>query len=271
MTKPMFFITRRDSGVSMPDLDIQDPKFLAKYGSDLSANFADIKASGPNAFLQRANKSNGTIYSLCTCATGYIWVSVRYLRESVNINDYSDLEIQIGTFALKARAITTMEIVTQYLPHQTLSPLNGSLALLCSTVLGKYLQSRMLGHQYEFATENAIKSSRFELAHMSIVDPIRFGENLDLILKEVCNNAPMPPTSVVSLISRNMVMGRWKDWREKEVLRRRYTLPGRVVKSFKGSKMDSVDLLSGSFAALLEENDSARPGPAVRVKLTASC
>ncbi|EHL00824.1 hypothetical protein M7I_3215 [Glarea lozoyensis 74030] len=46
MTKPQFFITRRDSGISMPDLDIKDPKFLAKYGSDLSANFADIKTSG---------------------------------------------------------------------------------------------------------------------------------------------------------------------------------------------------------------------------------
>ncbi|EPE26739.1 hypothetical protein GLAREA_02653 [Glarea lozoyensis ATCC 20868] len=230
MTKPQFFITRRDSGISMPDLDIKDPKFLAKYGSDLSANFADIKTSGPNAFLRKENKSNGAIYSLCTCATGYIWVSVRYLREAANINEYSDLEIQIGTFALKARAITTVEILTQYLPHRTLSPLNGSLALLCSTVLGKYLQSRMLGHQYEFATENAIRTSRYELAYMSIVDPVRFGGDLDLLLKEVCNNAPMPPTSVVSLISRSMVMNRWKDWKEKEILRKRYTLPGKLAR-----------------------------------------
>src|SRR5271157_4130835 len=77
MTQPMFFISpRTDSGIDMVDLNVTDEKVLEKYGSDLTANFADIRAYGSKAFFEKQNLSNGNHYSLCACATGYIWVYV---------------------------------------------------------------------------------------------------------------------------------------------------------------------------------------------------
>lgn len=248
LKKPMFIIApRRDSGISLPDINVTDEKFLAKYGSDLSANFADIKILGGKAFLRKINHSNKSTYSLCTCATGYIWVSVRYLYEAPLQGDFSDIEIQIGTFALKARAITTVEVPCQYLADPVRDDLlDGSLALLCSFVIGKYLRLRMLGEQYEHAMETAITDSRSELSARRIVDPGRFG-NFGLFLKEICANAPLPPTSVVSLISRNMITGRWKGWRDKSALRKRYSFfPKQLVWSLQHSKYDSLNLIRNS-------------------------
>jgi hypothetical protein len=255
MTQPMFFITpRRDSGIAMPDLNITDEKFLLKYGSDLTANFADIKAHGAKAFFQKKNNSTDTTYSLCTCATGYIWVSVRFLYKASTNEEFSDLEIQIGTFALRGSAITTVEIPFQYRDSRRHNPLDGQLTCLCSTVIGKYLRLRMMGQQYEYATETAISESRRELSALRIVDPGRFG-NFDLLLKELCNNSPMPPVSDISLISRSMITGRWKTWREGSILRRRYIVPKRVIRCFRPPKNDSIDLLSECFQALTTESN----------------
>ncbi|KAF4633647.1 hypothetical protein G7Y89_g4469 [Cudoniella acicularis] len=255
MTQPtcMFYITpRRDSGIEMPDLNVTDEKFLGKYGLDLTANFADIKVHGAKAFFQKQNLSTGSTYSLSVCATGYIWVNVRFLYRSEDPREFSDLEIQIGTYALKASAITTVEIPCQYRCIGLDDPLDGDLALLCSTVLAKYLRLRMMGQQYEYAAETAMKESHKELAHLWKVDAGQFG-NLDSVLKEICKNAPMPPISDVSLISRSMITGRWKCWRERSVLRRRYFFPRRVIRCFRNSRNDSIDLLSGCFQAIAKE------------------
>lgn len=250
LTKPMFLIApKRDSGISLPDINITDEKFLAKYGSDLSANYADIKTLGERAFLPKLNPSNGVTYSLCTCATGYIWVSVRFLYEAQTQGEYSDIEVQIGTFALKARVITTVEVPCQYISDPIYDDLcHGRLALLCSTVIGKYLQLRMLGQQYECATEISIKNSREELSAMRIVDPGRFG-NFGLFLKEICANTPLPPTSAVSLISRNMITGRWKGWTplDKSAPKKRYSfIPKQILWTLQYSKHDSLELLKNS-------------------------
>ncbi|TVY28281.1 hypothetical protein LHYA1_G003265 [Lachnellula hyalina] len=259
MKQPMFYVaSRTDSGIDLPDLDVKDEKILAKYGLDLTANFADIKAYGAEAFFQKKNASNGSNYSLCACATGYIWISVRTLYESTNRKEFSDVEVQIGTFALKAKAITTMEIPLQYMYSGRDDPLDGQLALLCSIVLGKYLRLRMIGKQYESAAETAIKESRRQLSPLRIVDPGRFGD-FESFLTQICENAPLPPTSDVSLISRSMITGRWKIWRERSILRRRYFLPHRVVQCFRQSQHDSIDLLSGCFQALTPEKSNSRP------------
>ncbi|KAG9238051.1 hypothetical protein BJ875DRAFT_359903, partial [Amylocarpus encephaloides] len=137
MTHPVFYITpARDSGISLPDLSVTDERFLAKYGFDLNANFADIKRCGAKAFVERKNISNDTTYSLSTCATGYIWVSVRNLDTPVSPDGFSDYEVQIGTFALKAHAITTVEIPFQFCATGFKNPVHGALALLFSTALG---------------------------------------------------------------------------------------------------------------------------------------
>ncbi|CAG8960515.1 hypothetical protein HYFRA_00008235 [Hymenoscyphus fraxineus] len=247
LKRPTFLIApRNDSGVSLPNINVTDEKFLAKYGSDLSANFADIRTMGGRAFLQKENMSNGSWYSLCTCATGYIWVTVRYLFKSPFPDEqYSDIEIQIGTFALKARAITTVEVPCQYLASSRHDPLDGQLAFLCSMVIGKYLRLRIMGDQYESATETAITEARKELSAWKIVDPGRFG-NFEALLKEICASAPMPPTSVVSLISRNMIMERWKGWSDNLTIKKRYALPRQIIWSLQPSKYDHLDLLRNS-------------------------
>jgi hypothetical protein len=249
MTEPMFFITSRtDSGIDMPDLNVTDEKLLGKYGSDLTANFADIKAYGAKAFFEKRNLSNGANYSLCTCATGYIWVCTSIQYEAHYPREFSDIEIQIGTFALKARAITTAEIPCRYKLSGQDDLRDGQLSLLCSTVLAKYLRLRMMGQQYEAAAESAIKESRKELSALRVVDPGKFG-HFEAVLRQVCANAPMPPTSDVSLISRSMITKRWQCWRDTSILRRRYLLPQRVIRCFKKSRYDSIDLLSGCFKA----------------------
>jgi len=233
----------------MPDLHLTDAKLLSKYGSDLTANFADIKACGSKAFFQKENLSNGAIYSLCACATGYIWVYVSVLHESPYPEEFSHVEIQIGTFALQARAITTVEIPCQFKYSGRDTPLDGQLPLLFSTVLAKYLRNRMIGQQYEMAAESAIKQSRVELSPLRVVDPGLFGD-FEGVLGEICTNAQMPPTSDVSLISRSIITGRWRCWRESRILRRRYFFPQRIIQCFRRSRHDSIDLLSDCFKAL---------------------
>lgn len=236
----------------MPDLNITDEKFLEKYGLDLTANFADIKAHDSKAFFQKENPSTKATYSLCVCATGYIWVSARFLYRQDEFDGFSDVEIQIGTYALKARAITTTEIPCQTKASREYTQDLGQISLLCSTVLAKYLRSRMMGQQYEYAAETAMKATRIELAYLRIVDPARWG-NLDHLLNEICTNAPMPPISDVSLISRSMITGRWQCWREKSVLRRRYFFPRRIIRCFQASPHGPIDLLSGCFQEIANE------------------
>ena len=237
----MFLVRpRTDSGVDLPDLTVTDEKVLGKFGSDLTANFADIRAYGPNAFFQKENRSNRTKYSLCVCATGYIWVYAA--PPPSDTEGFYGVEIQIGTFALKARAITTTEIPCRYKYSNLNDPQDGQLALLCATVLAKYLRLRMIGRQYEEAADLAIKSLR-------MVDTSKF-EDLRSVLRKVCANAPMPPESDVSLISRSMITRRWQCWRETSTLRKRYFFPQRIVRCFRTSRHDSMDLLSGCFNAL---------------------
>jgi hypothetical protein len=249
----MFYVrSRTDSGVDLPDLTVTDEKIIGKYGSDLTANFADIRAYGAKAFFQKENPSNNTKYSLCVCATGYIWVYVSPLPpffESEAGMPLTGIEIQIGTFALKARAITTTDIPCRYKISDLNDPKDGQLALLCATVLAKYLRLRMIGKQYEEAAEFAIKESRKELSALRVVNPDKF-DDLDSLLRKICSNAPLPPESVVSLISRSMITRRWQCWRETSILRKRYFLPQRIVRCFKTSRHDSIDLLSGCFNAL---------------------
>ncbi|TAQ88161.1 hypothetical protein B7494_g3524 [Chlorociboria aeruginascens] len=247
---PVFRITRTDSGIDMVDINVTDEKFLAKFGSDLTANFADIRAYGSEAFFQKKNTSDGIDYALCSCATGYIWV---YVVPSPSIKfpfdvDAVAMDIQIGTFALQARAITTVQLSAIYPmdnPHQ--------LARICSTVLGKYLRCRIMGCQYESAAEMAITQSwaGFDEKEMGR------SEDLDAVLRELCSEAPMPPISDVSLISRSMITRRWDCWMATKTLRRRYFFPKRLVQCFKKSQHDSMDLLSGCFKALAAENKKA--------------
>ncbi|KAI9640019.1 hypothetical protein NHQ30_011581 [Ciborinia camelliae] len=267
MTQPIFYITpSNDSGISMPDINVTDETILSKFGSELTANFADIKAHGSASFFQKENLSDGAVYSLCACATGYIWVyispsSIADEREAEDEGwgDFSRLEIQVGTFALRKRAITTIEIPCHYRTGKVVAHMNGELALLCSTTLAKYLRFRMMGCQYEYATETAIMQTRKELAHLRIVDPGIF-RGLENMLREICTNAPMPPTSVVSLISRSMIRGRWEVWGNGKVLRRKYSLPGRVMQSFRKGNSDPIDLLSESYKALRMEKKKRNIG-----------
>ena len=250
----MFFVLpRTDSGVDLPDLTVTDEKILGKYGSELTANFADIKAYGPNAFFQKLNHSNHTKYSICVCATGYIWVYVEPSSPGLDREELSNIDIQIGTFALKARAITTTEIQCRYSSSQikrssSYHHQDGQLAFLCATVLAKYLRLRMIGRQYEEAAEAAIKS-------LQMVDTHEF-EDLHTVLKKVCANAPMPPESDVSLISRSMITRRWHCWRQTSILRKRYNFPQRLVRCFRTSRHDSIDLLSGCFSTLTPKKAS---------------
>lgn len=244
MTEPIFSVTSRtDSGIDMPDISVTDEKVLGKYGSDLTANYEDIRIYGSKAFAQKQNISTGTTYSISACATGYIWVSVNFYHGFVGQYDSGDAAIQIGTFALKARTITTIEVPCEYthLNHDDL--LGGKLALLCATVLAKYLRLRIIGQQYEEAAESAIKESRRELSAFRVVDPRRI-KGFDMLLARICTDAPMPPVSDVSLISRSMIARRWQCWRTSSVLRERYSFARRIVRCFRQPRNDSIGLLS---------------------------
>ena len=255
----MFYVrSRTDSGVELPDLTVTDEKILGKYGSGLTANFADIRAYGAKAFFQKENKSNRTKYSLCICATGYIWVYVSPMFPGFDSDGFSDIEIQIGTFGLKARAITTTELQCQYKCSDFNDPRDGQLALLCATVLAKYLRLRMIGQQYEEAAESAIKQSRNEMSSFRVVNPAKF-EDLNDLLRSICSNAPMPPESDVSLISRSMITRRWQCWRDTSTLRKRYFFPQRIIWCFKASRHDSFDLLSGCLDAKPERSKISFP------------
>lgn len=252
----MFYITpRTNSGIELPDLDVTDQKLLSKYGSNLTANFADIRAFGAKAFFQKKNLSNGAVYSLCACATGYIWISIRSIHESSKPAVHTAWEVQVGTYALKAKTITTVEIPFWYWytgGNDPIDPFDGHLALLCSTVLGKYLRLRMVGQQYEYATETAITQSLREVPSLGTSLPCKIGpkNSLETLLCEVCTNAPLPPTSDVSLISRSMITGRWQIWREQSILRKRYFLSHRLIRCFRRPRRDSIDLLSNCFRNL---------------------
>lgn len=245
MTQPMFYISpANDSGISMIDISVTDSKVLSKFGADLTANFADIRAYGSDAFFQKPNLSDGSKISICACVTGYIWVYIP--PKAVIINDhFSDVQIQIGTFALNTRAIKLVEIPCQFKYIRNHDLLESQLALFCTTVLAKYLQQRIIGQQYEYAVETAISQTRKQLAYMRIVDPGIFG-NMNATLREVCSNAPMPPTSDVSLISRSMINRRWQCWRQKEDRRRGFSFSRRALEV--SAKIDRFvrQLFSGS-------------------------
>jgi hypothetical protein len=258
-TSPMFYITSRtDSGIDLPDLVVTDEKVLGKYGSDLTANFADIRAHGANAFFQKDNVSTRSEYSLCTCTTGYIWISVDLLHATTDSSGFAEAEVQIGTYALKAKAITTVEIPFRYKFANLFWRKNedGEIALVCSTVLGKYLRYRMIGRQYEQAMDHAIQETEKELEGKVNISAFK---DFRLLLKQVCVNAPLPPTSNVSLISRSMITQRWQAWRETSTLRKRYFFPKRIIRCLKPSRYDSVDLLSECFMALAQK----KPQPPV--------
>lgn len=244
----MFYISpNNDSKIDMIDITVTDEKVLGKFGADLTANFVDIRAYGADAFFQRENLSDGAKFSLCTCATGYIWVYVPF--ESVVVDRFSRIQIQIGTFALKNKAMTIVEIPCLFKYGISSAMLNGQLALLCSTVLAKYLRLRMVGQQYEDAVESAIRQTRQELSPLHVVDPARFS-NLGATLREICSNAPMPPTSDVSLISRSMITRRWEGWMETEDLRKRFAWPRRILRCSRRSRSDSIELFRASLNAL---------------------
>jgi hypothetical protein len=244
----MFYISpTNDSKIDMIDITVTDEKVIRKFGADLTANFADIRAYGADAFFQRKNLSDGAKFSICACATGYIWVYVPF--QSVVVNEFSRIKIQIGTFALKTRAITIFEIPCLFKYCISHDILNGQLALLCSTVLAKYLRLRMIGQQYEDAVESAIRQTRRELSPLHVVDPGRFS-NLDATLREVCSNAPMPPTSDVSLISRSMITRRWEGWMATEDMKKRFFWPRRILRCFKRSRSDSIEFFRGSLNPL---------------------
>ncbi|KAH8816559.1 hypothetical protein F5884DRAFT_667293 [Xylogone sp. PMI_703] len=231
----------------MVDINVTDEKLLGKFGTDLTANFADIRAHDSDAFCLRKNLSNNVIYSLCACATGYIWIYVTK-KADTSTPGYSIMQVQIGTFALRARAITTAEIPFIYKPSGR-DPEDGQLALLCSAVLAKYLRLRMMGQQYEYAAELAVKQSRKELSSFRVVDPGRY-ENFFILLLDVCRSAPMPPTSDVSLISRSMITKRWQRWRESSILKRRVSYPERILACLKKTPLDSFEILSGPISKL---------------------
>lgn len=156
----------------MPDISVTDTQILSKFGSELTANFADIKAHGSASFSQKEHMSDGGVCSLCACATGYIWVYISPISIAGELEaadegwgDFSRLEIQAGTPALRKRAITTAEIQCYYRTGKLRTDMNGDLALLCSTVLARY---RMMGYQYEYATETSIVQTRKKLAHLRV-------------------------------------------------------------------------------------------------------
>ncbi|RFU25585.1 hypothetical protein B7463_g10753, partial [Scytalidium lignicola] len=189
LTYPMFYISpSNDSGIDMVDINVTDEKLIGKFGSDLTANFADIRAHGSDAFFLKKNLSDNTIYSLCACATGYIWIYATKLADT-STKGYSIMQVQIGTFALRARAIRTTEIPFIYKPTGR-DPQDGQLALLCSAVVAKYLSLRMMGQQYEYAAELAIKQSRKELSSFRVVDPGKY-ENFFALLLDVNDYAAM--------------------------------------------------------------------------------
>lgn len=251
MTQPMFSITSRtDSGIDLPDLSLTDEKLISKFGSELGANFADIRTHGAKAFFQKENRSNGVKYSLCACATGYIWVYVSAPEDQSYSCHTSNVQVQIGTFSLKNKAITTVEVPCRYSygtrQSQTDSPLTGRLALLCANVMARYLQLRIMGRQYEEAAETAIRELRKDIWSFKAVDRGSSSE-FEKFLQQICANAPLPPISDVSLISRGMITGRWQRWMKSKVLRRRCFFPQKVIRCLKGTQHDSLDLLSGAF------------------------
>lgn len=244
----MFYVlSSNNSGIDMVDINVTDEKLLGKFGSDLTANFAEIRAQGSDAFFLKNNLSDDTVYSVCACATGYIWVYATK-KADTSTPGYSIMQLQIGTFALRTRAITTMEIPFIYKPSGR-DPQDGQLAHLCSAVLGKYLKMRMMGQQYENAAELAIKQSRKELSMFRVVDPGRY-ENFYRLLLDVCRSAPMPPTSDISLISRSMITRRWQRWGESSILRRKYSYPERIMRCLTRPQLDSFDIFSSPLSKL---------------------
>lgn len=266
MTTPVFTVSSRtDSGVEMPDLQLRDEKLFRKFGHDLTANYADIRIHGSKAFFQKTNSSDSVVYSLCACTTGYIWVYVTLKYLATYPRELSDIEVQIGTFALAAKAITTAEVPCRFKLSSKQSDKgkvstendlrNGNLALLCSTLIAKYLSLRISGRQFEEATEMAIFETKRAMIGYTVIHPWRYGD-FNVFLKNVCANAPllMLPISDVSIISRGMIITRWRVWREGKVLTGKFRLVGRLRKAVLladgkgkgkgGEVVDSFGLLS---------------------------
>ena len=234
----------------MPNLHLTDEKLISKYGSDLTANFADIKMHGAKAFFSKVNDSTGDKYALCACATGYIWIRVLLRYQPKFPREWSDIEVQIGTFALQTRAITTASIPCRYRITKETDIDDGNLATFCATVMAKYLQTRMLGSQYEHAAEVAIVEGKAELAYLQVVDPGKYGDLRSLLL-QICANAPLPPTSDVSLISRRMIRRRWEPWTGK-ASKIRWIWPRSAFRYVVGGRSDAVGLVSARIGGLVE-------------------
>ena len=197
---------------------------------------------GAKAFFSKKNDSTGDYYALCACATGYIWIRVLLRYQPKFPREWSDIEIQIGTFALQTRAITTASIPCRYRITKEGDIDDGKLAIFCATIMAKYLRLRMFGSQYEEAAEVSIKEGRTELAACQVVDPAKYGDMRTLLL-QTCANAPMPPISDVSIISRNMIRRRWEPWNGKST-RIKWIWPKSMVRFIVGKNDDPVGLLS---------------------------
>lgn len=226
----------------MPDLHLTDEKLLSKYGSDLTANFSDIKMHGAKAFFSKTNNSTRDKYALCACATGYIWIRVLLRYKPKFPRQWSDIEVQIGTFSLQTQAISTASIPCRYKITNAFDIDDGKLAELCATVMAKYLRLRMLGSQYEDATEVAMEEGRAEMTSAEVIDPGKFGDMRSLLL-QICANAPLPPTSDVSLISRGMIRRRWDPWTD-GTPRVRLRWATKFSRFLVGRKDDAVGMLS---------------------------
>jgi len=188
--------------------------------------------------------------------------------------------VQIGTFALRTRAITTVEIPYSYKAPASSSSerkyVSGALTRLFATLLANYLHLRLKGYQYEAATETAISLTlnSFPPFLRPLIQEELF-RNLKGTMREVCRNAPMPPESAVSLISRGMVVRRWESWGTEGVVGKRVWWGGkmkkcwRVVRGGKGKergskrekdRWDGLGLLSGFGDALQRGEERTEKG-----------
>jgi hypothetical protein len=259
LDEPKFLVTSRvDSAVDLPDLDETDEARLRKYGTDLTANFAEIRLHGAEAFFQKTNESTGKKYWLCACATGYIWVNILQSKPLRNGHE-REVDIQIGTFALKTRAISTTKLACNYNKWGNSIYKDEYLAALVSSIMAKYIRFRIMGYQYEEAADLATPRTRSEM-----VQGLTRGESSRLLstsvdevlvlnhtlLRNICLKAPLPPVGDVSMISRSMITKRWRRWSEHSVLRNKSQLAYQSLKCLQSSQGNSLHLLSGRFDTL---------------------
>lgn len=192
----------------------KDPRlrrYSQKYGPELTANFLDIKQHGSKAFFRTKDPIDGDKYSLCSCATGYIWARILPQLDGNSADPWISLEMQIGTYALSTMALTLSSIPFQYKMTYDDDIIDGKLSLLCTTVLAEYFRLRVAGLQFEDAAEKAVKEARKELSAFRVVDPGKYIDFQGLLL-EICRSAHAPPVSSVSEISRGMILKPWRPW-----------------------------------------------------------